>query len=121
MAGDFEEFISAMAGGRDGVRQGVSNNVNDIRKAIENKHLEGLVLGDVLVQVEGIDDSTTYAKSVNTTVFVRYLTDDERTKIMTSKDSGTGFYDDDCIVCPRVTGTCPPYHTVDSRAYKKAQ
>lgn len=109
-----------MAGRRDDVQVGRSNNVDDIKKALETKHLEGLVIGDVLVQAEGIDGSTTYAKSVDTVVFVRYLTDEERSKLLTSREQGVSFYDEDCIVCSRVTGACPQYNLVDSRAYKKA-
>ena len=120
MAGDFEDFMREMAIGSRGKGLGKSTDIKLIKKYIDMPHLDGLQKGDIIEQVCGIDNETTYATSMDKVVFVRYLTDSERSALVASRENGSGFYDGDCIVCGAVTGTCPQYHTVDSRAFKKA-
>jgi hypothetical protein len=112
-----EEMLESMGKNSSLGKKGYSEDVEVIKKYLDAPKLTGLKHGDVLEQIGGHEDQSSYSLRGNV-VFDRSLTENEKELYMV-RDGAGGARDVDIRVASSVGGAIPMYHFVDSRAFRK--
>jgi len=113
---DFEDLLREMEKGADCSLR--ITDIEEIRREIARPKLEGLVQGDLIVQIADSKGQRFTKNEDKPVVFVRYLSEAEKVALMSRGDSGGQLQEADIVICYFIQGS-PVYHAADSSRYKR--